>query len=192
MGSSRRTRRGRWTSARAIRSRRRMPPESLSTRLSRRSMRLATPRKRARLRPAARAGRSVEVREDGQVLLDRQRRVQVVELGRHAALGPGDFRLLRELEAFSSSSPSSAIACPVARSRIVVDLPAPLGPRPDAGALGDVEVEPVHGGDLSVALDDAAQADGGLGAHRVSLPVARRPARPRLPAPPRRAGSARP
>src|SRR5207237_7531277 len=69
----------------------------------------------------------VEVREDEQVLLDSQRHVEVVELRRDAALRASDLRLLGSRKPSTSSSPSSGIAWAV-RRRIVVDLPAPLGP----------------------------------------------------------------
>ena len=58
----------------------------------------------------------------------------------------------------------------------MVDLPGAVGPeQADARPLGNVEVEPVHGGDRAVALDGAAQADGQV-AHPSSLPVGTRPA----------------
>ena len=77
---------------------------------------------------AVRARHAVEVREHEQVLLDRERDVEVVELGHDAAEGARRLRLLRDLGGPRTSiSPSSGIACAVS-SFIVVDLPAPFGP----------------------------------------------------------------
>ena len=57
-----------------------MPPESLSTRLSRRSTRLAIVERALDRGPPLGAADPVEVREDEQVLLDGERDVEVVEL----------------------------------------------------------------------------------------------------------------
>ena len=102
--------------------------------------------------------------EHEQVLLDGQRDVEVVELRHDAALGARDASTRPAARKPSTSiSPSSAIACAVSM-RIVVDLPAPLGPsRPTHVPVGHVEVEAVDGGDRAEAFDDAAQADGEIG-----------------------------
>ena len=85
VGSSSRISRGWCTSPRAISSRRRMPPQSLSTFVSRRSVRLAISSARSTAALALGARHAVEVREDEQVLLDGERDVEVVELGHDAA-----------------------------------------------------------------------------------------------------------
>ena len=80
-----------------------------------------------RLAPLA-AGDPVQVREHAQVLLDRERDVEVVELRHDAHLArasPWSRRAARRPS--TSSSPSSAIAWAVSIF-IVVLLPAPLGP----------------------------------------------------------------
>ena len=69
----------------------------------------------------------VEPREDSEVVLDGDVDVEVVELGDDAHFGPGRLRLTRQLVPEHPQLAASAIACPVS-SRIVVDLPAPLGP----------------------------------------------------------------
>ena len=73
-------------------------------------------------------GDPVEARVDGEVVLDGDVDVEVVELGDDAHLGAGGLRRRPGSSCPSTrSSPASAIAWPVS-SRIVVDLPAPLGP----------------------------------------------------------------
>ena len=191
VGSSRSTSRGRWTSARAIRSRRRIPPESLSTRLSRRSTRFAISSARSIAARRSARGDPVEVREDEQVLLDGQRRVEVVELRRDPALRAGDLGLLGKPEA-------EHLELAFVRDRLRGEqahgrrLARPVRPeQADAGALGHVEVEPVDGGDRPVALDDASEADGEALAHPVSLPGRQAAYAARLPARPRRAAPGR-
>ena len=79
-------------------------------------------------RPALGARDPVEVREDEQVLLDGQRRrrgCRAAARRRTPRAPPSSRRAARSPS--TSSSPSSAIACAVS-IRIVVDLPAPLGP----------------------------------------------------------------
>ena len=150
-----------------------MPPESLSTRVSRRSTRFAisaparSPRRRSARPIRYRCAKTSRFCSHG------QRRVEVVELRDDAAFarGPASTRAGRRNPS-TSISPSSAIDWAV-RIRIVVDLPAPFGPeQPDARADRDVEVEVVDRRDRAVALDDAAQADGELVAHPPSMPAA--------------------
>jgi hypothetical protein len=69
----------------------------------------------------------VQVGEDEQVLLDGERRVEVVELRGDAGLGAGLLGLTGRLNPRTSISPSSAIDGAV-RSRVVVDVPALFGP----------------------------------------------------------------
>ena len=104
----------------------------------------------------------VEVREDEQVLLDGQRRVEVVELRRDAALGARHLRLLGQPEA-------EHLELALVGDRLRGQEPhrgrlagAVRPEQADAGSHRDVEVEPVDRGDRPVALDDAAQADGEL------------------------------
>ena len=108
------------------------------------------------------AGDPVEVREDEQVLLDGQRHVEVVELRHDPALRAGRLRLLGQPEA-------EHLELAFVRDRLRGEqahgrrLARAVGPeQADAGALRDVEVEPVDRRDRPVALDDAAQADGEL------------------------------
>ena len=152
---------GRWTSARAISRRRRIPPESLSTRVSRRSTRFAISSARSIAARRSRAADPVEVREDEQVLLDGQRRVEVVELRRDAELGARLLRLAREAGSRAPRArPRRRSTAPV-RRRIVVDLPAPFGPsRPTQVPSGTSRSRPSTAVIVAVALDDAAQADG--------------------------------
>ena len=79
-------------------------------------------------RPSLASRHAVEVREHEQVLLDGQRDVEVVELRHHPHLRARLLRVLGQPEPSTSSSPSSAITWAVS-AFIVVDLPAPLGPR---------------------------------------------------------------
>ena len=172
VGSSSSTSRGRWTSARAISRRRRIPPESLSTRVSRRSTSFAIfERPLDRLGPVG-AADPVEVGEDEQVLLDGQRRVEVVELRDDAALGAGRLRLARQPEA-------QHLDLALVGDRLRREEPhrrrlpgAVRAEQADAGADRDVEVQVVDRGDRPVALHDAAQADGELVAHAFSMPAA--------------------
>ena len=171
VGSSRRTRRGRWTSARAMSSRRRIPPESLSTRVSRRSTRFAISSARLDGRAPLGASDAVEVREDEQVLLDGQRHVEVVELRYDAALGARRLRLLGQPEA-------EHLDLALVRDRLRGEeahrrrLAGAVGPeQADARAFGHVEVEAVHGRDGAVALHHAPQSDRQPVAHDFSMPV---------------------
>ena len=130
----------------------------------------------------------VEMREDEQVLLDGQRRVEVVELRRDPALGPGGLGLLGQPEAehLELALVGDRLGRQQAHGR---GLARAVGPeQADARALGHVQVEPVDGGDRPVALDDAAQADGELLAHTLSLPGSDRSTLPPSPARPRHAG----
>ena len=102
----------------------------------------------------------VEVREDEQVLLDGERRVEVVELRDDAALRARHLRLARQPEA-------EHLELALVGDRLRGEEPhrrrlarAVRAEQADARALGHVEVEAVDGGDRAVALDDAAQADG--------------------------------
>ncbi len=163
VGSSSRTSRGWWTSARAIRSRRRIPPESSSTRAPRRSTSFAS--SSARWIASRRSARPnpVEVREDEQVLLDRERDVEVVELRRDAELRPRLLRLLRQREAeqLQLALVGDRLRGQQAHRRRLAG--AVRAEQADARALGHVEIESVDGGDLAVALDDTAEPDRELG-----------------------------
>ena len=112
---------------------------------------------------------AVEVREDQQVLLDGEGRVEIVELRRDAELGARLLRLVRE-------SITEELELSLVGDRLGGEkshrgrLPGAVRPeQPDAGALGHVEVEAVDGGDLPVALDDPSQANGELPLHRRSM-----------------------
>ena len=148
VGSSSSTSRGRWTSARAISSRRRMPPESLSTRVSRRSRRLAISSARSIAARRSARGDAVEVREDEQVLLDGQRHVEVVELRDDAALRARLLRLAgqRVAEHLELALVGDRLRGEHAHRRRLAG--AVRAEQADARPLRDVEVEAVDGGDL--------------------------------------------
>ena len=160
VGSSSSSRRGRCTSARAISRRRRMPPDSSSTFASRRSVRFAISSARSIAALRSRARHAVEVREDEQVLLDGERRVEVVGLRRDAHLGA---RLLgvagqRVAEHLELAGVGDRLRGQhLHRRRLAGAVGAEQA---DARALGHVEVEAVDGEDVAVVLDDLAQADG--------------------------------
>jgi hypothetical protein len=110
-----------------------------------------------------RASDSVEMREDEQVLLDRERDVEVVELRRDAELRARLLRLFRQRE-------SEQLELTLVGDRLRGQEPhrrrlaGAVGPeQADARAFGHVEIEAVDGRDLAVALDDAAQPDRELG-----------------------------
>jgi lipooligosaccharide transport system ATP-binding protein len=114
---------------------------------------------------ALRARHAVEVGEDAQVLLDRQRGVEVVQLRHDAHLRARSLRVARQLVV---EDPDRALVGDrlggqqLHRRR----LAGAVGPeQADARALGHVEVEAVHRGDRPEALDDSAQADGGTPVH---------------------------
>ena len=118
----------------------------------------------------------VQVREDEQVLLDRQGRVQVVELRRHAQLRTRLLRLPRELE-------PKHLDLALVRDRLGREEPhrrrfpgAIRTKEPDAGSHRHVQVEAVDGGDLAVALDGSAEADGEVRRHRPRMPISRQAA----------------
>ena len=101
----------------------------------------------------------VEVREHAQVLLDGQRRVEVVELRHDAHLGARRLRVAGERVA-------EHLDLALVGDRLRGQQPhrgalaGAVGPeQADAGALGHLEVEVVDRGDLAVALDDAAEAE---------------------------------
>ena len=124
-----------------------MPPDSLSARVSRRSVSFAisSARSIAAWRSAARD--PVEVREHAQVLLDRQRRVEVVELRHDAHLGARRLGVARERVA-------EHLDLALVGDRLRGQQPhrgalaRAVGPeQADAGALGHLEVEVVDRGD---------------------------------------------
>ena len=109
----------------------------------------------------SRARYAVEVREDEQVLLDRQRHVEVVELRHDAAFGARRLGL-------AGQPVAEHLDLALVGDRLRGQHPhrrrlarAVGAEQADAGALGHFEVEVVDGGDRAVALDDAAQAEGG-------------------------------
>ena len=110
----------------------------------------------------------VEVGEDAQVLLDRQRRVEVVELRDDAALRPGLLRLAGQLEAehLELALVGDRLRGQQAHRRRLARAVRPE--QADARPHGHVEVEPVHRGDRPVPLDDAPQANGEFRTHPVS------------------------
>ena len=151
-----------------------MPPESLSTRVSRRSTRFASARARSIAARALGASDAVEVREHEQVLLDGERHVEVVELRRDAALRPSRLRLLRQAEAqhLELALVRDGLGGQEAHGRRLAGAVRPE--QPDAGADRDIEVETVDGGDRAVSLDDAAQANRELVRHAARLLTVRR------------------
>ena len=119
-------------------------------------------------------GDPVEVREDEQVLLDRERDVEVVELRRDAELRPRLLRLLgqREPEQLELALVGDRLRGQQPHRRRLAG--AVRAEQAHARALGHVEIEAVDGRDLAVALDDAAQPDRELGhtstEHREDVP----------------------
>ena len=113
----------------------------------------------------------VEVREDEQVLLHRQRHVEVVELGHDAALRPRRLRLLRQAEAehLELALVGDRLRREQAHRRGLAGAVRPE--QADARPVGNVEVEAVHRGDRAIALDGSAEPDGELAAHALILPV---------------------
>ena len=166
VGSSSSSSLGWWTRPRAISSRRRIPPDSSSTLAVRRSSSLAIFSARSTAAAALGAPQAVEMGEDAQVLLDGERRVEVVELRHDAHLGARDLRLGGQLVAEHldlAGARDDLCGEHLHRRRLARAVGAE---QPDAGALGHVEVEAVDGDDLAEVLDDAAQADGEVGHRR--------------------------
>ena len=143
-----------------------MPPESLSTRVSRRSTRFAT--SSARSIAAWRSWRCIRYRwaKTSRFCSTVSVDVEVVELGRHAEPRARLLRLARQPVA-------EHLELALVGDRLRREQPhrrrlarAVRAEQADARAGGHVEVEPVDGGDRPVALDDAAQADrGGFRGH---------------------------
>jgi hypothetical protein len=109
------------------------------------------------------------VREHEQVLLDRERRVEVVELGHDSALSPRRLRFLRQPE-------SEHLELALVGDRLRRQEPHRrrlAGPvraqQADTRPFRHVEVEPIHRGDRTVALHHAAQTNRQVG-HSLSLP----------------------
>ena len=109
----------------------------------------------------AHVGHAIEAREHGEVVLDRHVDVEVVELRDDAHLGP---RLLRLVRQHVAEHPDRALVRQglagkhAHRGR----LPGTVGPeQAETCPLGDVEIEPVHRGDLTEALDDSSELDCG-------------------------------
>src|SRR5215218_4850435 len=127
VGSSSSSRRGRCTSARAISSRRRIPPESLSTGVSARSTRFAICS--ARSTAPRRSGRGTRYSRANTARFWRA----VSSTSRLSSCGTTPHSARARLESAGTSNPStwsspaSGIACAVSIF-IVVDLPAPFGP----------------------------------------------------------------
>src|SRR5262249_1188306 len=116
----------------------------------------------------------VEVREDQQVLLDGERDIEVVELRHHAALRAGLLRVSRQREA-------EHLELALVGDRLRGEQPhrrrlagAVGAEQADARPDGNVEVEPVDGDDVSVVLEDAAQANRELLPHAPSVWAERR------------------
>ena len=163
VGSSSRTRRGRWTSARAIRSRRRMPPESSSTRVSRRPVEVRDLERPLDRRRALVPAEPVEPREHAQVLLDRERGVEVVELGDDPALRPGLLRLAGQPVAqhLELALVGDRLGRQHLHGRRLAG--AVRSQEPDAGARRHVQLEAVDRGDRAEALRHAPQSDRNVG-----------------------------
>src|SRR3954468_21702891 len=127
VGSSSSSSRGRWTSARAMSSRRRMPPESSSTFVSRRSPRFAI--STARSSAARRSARGTRYRyaKTSRFCSTASVMSRLSSCGTTPHSARATFDCRGSVYPSTSSSPSSAIACAVS-IRIVVLLPAPLGP----------------------------------------------------------------
>ncbi len=103
------------------------------------------------------AGDAVEVREDLEVLSHRERRVEVVELRDHAALGAG-------LLALAGQPVPEHGDLALVGDRLGGEhahrggLARAVGAeQADAGAEGHVEVQAGHGRDVPEALDDAPE-----------------------------------
>ncbi len=130
------------------------------------------PSARSTAAAARRAGNAVEHGEHREVLLGGQLGVEVVQLRDDPHAGAGLLRLGGDVDSPSTSiEPDVGRACPVSM-RIVVDLPAPLGPSsPRTMPRGTVSVEAVDRRDRAELLDDLVEDD------RVSSPLRTAPPR---------------
>jgi hypothetical protein len=111
------------------------------------------------------------VREDEEVLLDRERRVEIVELRDDAAAGACLLRLAGQSEA-------EDVQLSLVGDRLRREEPhgrrlarAVRAEQPDARAEGHLEVEVVDGGDRAVALHHPAHADRKLVGHPSRMPA---------------------
>src|SRR3954453_17601485 len=127
VGSSSSSSRGRCTSARAMRSRRRMPPDSSSTFVSRRSPRFAIATARSIAARRSVRGTRYRCAKTSRFCstVSVMSRLSSCGTTPHSARATFDCR--GSVNPSTSISPSSAIAWAVS-IRIVVDLPAPVGP----------------------------------------------------------------
>ena len=160
VGSSSSNSSGELISARAIVSRRFMPPDSGSTRASRRSRELHELQQLAGALADDRQRQAEVAAVDDEVVPDRQLGVEVVLLRHDAEPGPdlrtraGARRSPKTVSAPSDGGETQPII------RIVEDLPAPLGPRkPNASPSADVEVDAVDGDPVVEALGQPARFD---------------------------------
>ena len=136
-----------------------MPPESLSTFVSRRSPRFAISSARSTAACRSRRGDPVEVREHAQVLLDRERDVEVVELRHDAHLRARRLGLVGQpvAEHLELALVGDRLRGQhLHRRRLAGAVGAEQA---DARALGHVEVEPVDGDDGPVGLAYPAETD---------------------------------
>ena len=119
-------------------------------------------------RPALAAPEPVEIGEHDQVLLDRQRRVEVVELRHDAALRAGELGLRgqRVAEHADLALVGDRLRREHLHRRRLARAVRPE--QPHARALGQVEVEVVDGGDGAIGLHDAAKRDGEGSGHTPS------------------------
>ena len=124
-----------------------MPPDSSSTRVSRRSAQVRDLERALDRRRALVPAEPVEPREHAQVLLDGERRVEVVELGDDAALGPRLLRLAGQpvAEHLELALVGDRLRRQHLHGRRLAG--AVRAQEADAGARRHVQVEPVDGRD---------------------------------------------
>ena len=122
--------------------------------------------------PALGASDPVQVREDEEVLLDRQRDVEVVELRRDAELRARLLRLVGQLEAEHLDLALVRDRLPGEESHRRGLARAVRPEEADARARGHVEVEAGDRGDLPVTLHDATEPDRQLAVHSAILRAA--------------------
>jgi hypothetical protein len=110
-------------------------------------------------RPPLRPAHPVQVREYKQVLLDRQRHVEVVELWDHAHLCAGLLGIFRQ--PIAEDLDLARVGDHLRRQRLHRGrLAGAIGPeQPDAPSHRDFEVEAVDRDERAEPLDDAAQRD---------------------------------
>ena len=140
-----------------------MPPDSSSTRVSRRARQVRDLERPLDRRRALVPAEPVEPREHAQVLLDRERGVEVVELGDDPALRPSLLRLAGQpvAEHLELALVGDRLGRQHLHGRRLAG--AVRSQEPDAGARRHVQLEAVDRGDRAEALRHAPQSDRNVG-----------------------------